>query len=267
MAISPVGTSPLDNLLRQEQDTLIGQLSSGNRLITAAIDPAAIAVAEELTAQANGSADAAQNASIAASELETAGAAVQSQQGILQQENSLALQASNGTLTASDRQAIQAQIDELNQGLNDVANQTQFNTQPLLNGQAGGVTITGGGPQAENVTAIPGVTAGSAHINVTSLGTTGIVTGGSSVAAGTFQGGGSVTVNGPNGSATFSTHSGESAGQLVQQINGAGIGVTAAVNSNGKLQISTNNAGSNQTVTIAQAGGADITQTLGLNTG
>ena len=151
MAVSPVGSaSSIFSILpqlEQRQSILFAQLASGNRLISAAIDAAGVSVAQELAAQVKGLGQAQDNAGMAINELATAGSAVQSQQGMLQQERQLSLQAANDTLTSSDRQAIQAQIDQLNQGINDIGNQTQFNTQPLLNGQAGGLVISGGGAQ------------------------------------------------------------------------------------------------------------------------
>jgi flagellin len=269
MAIDAVSSGifgTLSQLDRQEL-TAVAQLGSGNRLISAAIDAAGLGVAEQLASQINGFEQAQSNAELAQSELATAGSAVQSQQDILQQERQLAVEASNDTLTASDRQAIQAQIDQLNQGINDIANQTQFNTQPLLNGQAGGVQISGGGAQAMNISAQAGVTHGTAAITVTALGTSGQLTGGAPISSGTFQGGGSVTITGPNGSATLATQNGETVGEFVQQVNAAGIGVNAAVNGQGELQLTTNGVGTNQRVTITQASGTDVTNTLALSSG
>jgi flagellin len=269
MAISPVGSSSsIFSILPQlQQSTLFRQLASGNRLISAAVDAAGLSIAQEFTAQVNGLGQAQNNAGAAIDELQTAGSAVQSQQDMLQQERQLSLQAANDTLTTSDRQAIQAQLNQLNQGINDIANQTQFNTKPLLNGQAGGLAVTGGGPQAQNVTGINGVTSGTANINVTSLATSGQVTGASAINGSSFSGNGSVTIKGPNGSTTLNTQAGETVGQFVQQVNDAGTGVTASVNSAGHLQLATNQGGSNQTVTISNASGSDVTNTLGLAAG
>ena len=121
--------------LQQRQSTLFSQLASGNRLVSAAVDAAGLGVAQELTAQVNGLGQAQDNADTANNLFQTAGSAVSSQENALQQERQLGLQAANGTLTDSDRQAVQAQVDQLQQGINNVANQTDFNTKPLLNGQ------------------------------------------------------------------------------------------------------------------------------------
>ena len=147
MAVSAVGSgnSIFDVLpqLQQRQSVLFNQLSSGNRLVSAAVDAAGLAVSQELTSQVNGLGQAQDNANMANDLFQTAGSAVSTQQGMLQQENQLSLEAANDTLTSQDRQIIQGQIDQLNQGLNDVAQQTQFNTQPLLNGQFNGTFQVG----------------------------------------------------------------------------------------------------------------------------
>jgi len=271
MAISPVGSSSsifsILPQLQQQQSILFGQLASGNQLISAAIDAGGVTVAQELTAQINGLGQAQANAGAAVNELQTAGSAIQGQQDMLQQERQLSLQAANDTLTNSDRQVIQGQIDQLNQGINDIANQTQFNTQPLLNGQAGGLVISGGGTQAENVTGINGVTSGTANIDVTALATSGQVTGASPINGSSFAGNGSVTISGPSGSTTINTQANETVGQFVQDVNSSNAGVTASVNNAGQLQLTSNGTGSNQTVTVSNASGSDITSTLGLAAG
>jgi flagellin len=271
MAVSSLGSgSSIFSILPQldqRQSLLFGQLASGNRLVSAAVDAAGLTSVQALTAQVNGLGQGQDNAEMAINELQTAGSAVQSQQGILQQERQLSLQAANDTLTTSDRQAIQSQLDQLNQGLNDISNQTQFNTKPLLNGSAGGLQISGGGDQAQDVTGINGVTSGTATINVTALATSGQVSGATPVNGSTFSGGGSVTITGSTGSATLSTHAGETVGEFVQQVNNSGAGVTASVNNAGHLQLTSNGVGSQQTVTVSAVSGADVSATLGLAAG
>jgi flagellin len=271
MALAPIGSSRgvFDILpqLQHRQSTLFSQLASGKRLVSAAIDAAGLSIAQGLTAQVNGLGQAEANIQTAINEFATAGSAIQTQQNILQQERQLSLEAANGTLTASDRQAIQSQIDQLNAGLNGTANQTEFNTRPLLNGMAGGSVITGGGLQAEDVTAINGVTSGTANINVTALAASGQVTGATPISGSAFSGGGSVTISGPNGSATFTTQAGETVGEFAQQVNNAGLGLTATVDNAGRLQIATNAGGSNQTVTVSNVSGGDVTNVLGLAAG
>src|SRR5713226_6352134 len=103
MAIPPLGAvHSILPQLEHRQSTLFGQLSSGNRLINSAIDAAGTALAQTLTTQVNGLAQAENNANDAVNLLQTGGAALSTTQDILQQENTLAIQAANGTLTAQD---------------------------------------------------------------------------------------------------------------------------------------------------------------------
>ncbi len=57
-------------------------------------------------------------------------------QNIMQRMRELAIQASNGTLTASDRQEIQKEVDQLKSEVNRIATSTEFNTKKLLDGSA-----------------------------------------------------------------------------------------------------------------------------------
>jgi flagellin len=56
----------------------------------------------------------------------------------LQRMRELTIQAANGTNNASDRQAIQSEINQLQQGLGQLAETTQFNGQKLLDGSFNG---------------------------------------------------------------------------------------------------------------------------------
>ena len=261
------GTS-VSSILQQQlqQSQLLAQLASGNLLTSAAVNPAATTLAEQLTAQVNGLGQAQNNAADAINMLNTADSALASDQAVLQQQRTLTVEAGNGALAPSDLQAIQTQLNSLNQNINDIANQTQFNTKPLLNGQAGGLQIAGGGAVATNANGINGVTSGTANISVTALGSSAQVTGTASVQNGTFSGPGSLSIAGPNGSANFATTTNETVGQLVQDVNNAGIGVQASVNSNGQFQLTSQQPGTNAQVTVTNAGGS-VAANLGLTTG
>src|SRR6185312_3473838 len=74
-----------------------------------------------------------------------------------QRMRTLALQASNDTLTTQDRQSIQAEINNLVQEVDRVARQTQFNSQNLLDGSFGAATVTGGGADITDLQVQAGV--------------------------------------------------------------------------------------------------------------
>src|SRR5579875_30565 len=110
------------------------RLSSGLQINSAADNPAGLAIAEKMTGQINGLDQAAANAQTGVAMLSTADGALSQTQAIIQQIRTLAVQASNGTLTASDRQNLQAEVDQLAAQLSSIAQQTQFNTLNLLDG-------------------------------------------------------------------------------------------------------------------------------------
>lgn len=78
----------------------------------------------------------------------TAEASLQQSQDTLARMRELTIQAGNGTLSASDRGALQAEYDQLSAQLDQTAGGTSFGGKTLLDGSAGGqgaTTITDGG--------------------------------------------------------------------------------------------------------------------------
>jgi flagellin len=119
---------------QQSTQTVLQQLSTGYRINSAADDPAGLAIATEMNAQVGGLNQAYQNAQSANSLLQVAEGGIGQDQQILQQIRSLAVEASNGTMTASDRQNIQQEVNQLIAQINDNASGTTFNNKTLLTG-------------------------------------------------------------------------------------------------------------------------------------
>ncbi len=63
----------------------------------------------------------------------------------LQSIRELAVRASNGTMSASDRSDIQSQIDNYKKGINDIAGTTKFNETYLMNGKNSTIDIVSDG--------------------------------------------------------------------------------------------------------------------------
>ncbi len=128
------------------------RLSTGQRINSAADDPAGLAISEKMRAQIRGLNQAARNAQDSISMLQVAEGALGETHSILQRMRELAIQASNGTVAQSDRQAIQAEIGQLLKEVTRIGDTTEFNTKKLINGSAGlqgttshsNVTIVGG---------------------------------------------------------------------------------------------------------------------------
>lgn len=112
-----------------------GAIASGKRLQSAADGASELAIVEKENTQVTGYDVGADNMKSAQEMLNVSDGALGSIGDSLQRIRELALQASNtATTTDSDRQHYQREIDQLKQGISDIASQTQYNTKNLLNG-------------------------------------------------------------------------------------------------------------------------------------
>ena len=108
------------------------RLSSGLRINSAKDDPAGQAIANRMTAQIRGLNQAARNASDGISLVQTAEGALNQVNDNLQRIRELTVQAGNGTLSPSDRAAIQAEIDQRLDEIDRIGQQTGFNGALVL---------------------------------------------------------------------------------------------------------------------------------------
>jgi flagellin len=178
---------PAINSLEQyglKLQTLYAQASSGNLLTSAAVDPSGLAIYNALTTQAQGFDQATENVSDAGNAINVAQGALSGTQDALQQLNSLAVEANNGLLTASDTQAIQDQANQLVQQINTNASQVNFNGTTLLTGQFSGTTpatpagatipsnglLAAGGNVVTSANAAPAAQAGTIGVSVVDAG-------------------------------------------------------------------------------------------------
>jgi flagellin len=112
------------------------RLSSGLRINRAADDPAGLSISEKMRAQIRGLEQASRNAQDGISVIQVADGALNETHSILQRMKELAIQAANGTLNDEDRSSIQEEINQLTSEINNIGNNTEFNTIKLLNGSA-----------------------------------------------------------------------------------------------------------------------------------
>ena len=113
------------------------RLSSGLRINSAKDDAAGLAISERFTSQIRGLNQAVRNANDGISLAQTAEGALAESGNILQRVRELAVQSANATNSASDRQALQAEVGQLVQELDRIATNTEFNGQKLLDGTFG----------------------------------------------------------------------------------------------------------------------------------
>jgi flagellin len=110
------------------------RLSSGLRINSAADDAAGLAISTRMQAQINGLNQAAQNANDGISLAQTAGGALTSVSANLQTLRQLAVESANSTNTSSDREALNAEAQQLTAAIQNTATTTQFNGENLLDG-------------------------------------------------------------------------------------------------------------------------------------
>ncbi|WP_206886036.1 flagellin [Alicyclobacillus mali (ex Roth et al. 2021)] len=128
--------SILSNLqyVNNEINTSYQQLSTGNRINSAADDPAGYAISQQMTSQVNALNQAVQNAQNGISMLQTASGAMNQVTSILQTMNTLAVEAANGTENSTDLSNLNQEFIALQNQINNISNQTKFNTMTLLDG-------------------------------------------------------------------------------------------------------------------------------------
>ena len=124
------------NLRRTEHtlSTAMTRLSSGLRINSAADDAAGLAISEKLRAQVRGLAQAQRNANDGISLIQTAEGALNESSDMLIRIRELAVQASNGTLGTSERNAINDEFTALKAEIDRIASVTEFNGQKLIDG-------------------------------------------------------------------------------------------------------------------------------------
>ena len=149
-------------------DKAMERLSTGKRINYAKDDAAGSAIAVRLTAEIQGLAVASRNAADGQSLLDTAEGALQETQTLLMRLRELAVQSSNGTLTTSDRGALQAEAAALEAEISRISDTTSWGGIKLLDGSiSDGITFQAGTKEGETIVAsIPDMAATAATIAI-----------------------------------------------------------------------------------------------------
>ena len=127
------------------------RLSSGMRINRAGDDAAGLAISEKMRGQIRGLKQAQRNAQDGISLIQTAEGALNETHAILQRMRELATQASTDTNTLTDRKEIQKEINQLLDEIDRIGNQTEFNTQKLLDGTYSGKVFHIGANEGQNM--------------------------------------------------------------------------------------------------------------------
>ena len=124
-------------------DTTYKRLSSGFRINSAKDDAAGLQISNRLTSQINGLNQGNRNANDGIALAQTAEGALDEVHTMLQRIRTLSVQSANGTNTTADRQAIQAEVDQLSSEITRIACKTTFGGQKILAGAKGTTACSG----------------------------------------------------------------------------------------------------------------------------
>ena len=119
---------------RQAMDKSLEKLSSGQRINRAGDDAAGLAISENLKAQIRGLGQAERNAEDGISLVQIAEGALSEVSNILIRLRELAVQAASDTIGSTERKFLNVEFEQLSSEIDRIANSTEFNRVPLLNG-------------------------------------------------------------------------------------------------------------------------------------
>ena len=174
-------------------NTSMQRLSSGLRINSAKDDAAGLAISERFTTQIRGLNQAARNANDGISLSQTAEGALGEMASNLQRIRELAVQSANSTNSASDRAALDQEVQQRLAEMDRVATQTAFNGLKLLDGSFGNSTFQVGANVGDTIaislstsmrTSKIGNIASSSSINAAGVGTAALTGGAASIAVG-----------------------------------------------------------------------------------
>lgn len=132
--ISALNTFNALNQNTSAMNKALAELSSGKQINSAADNASGLTISEQMQGQISGLTQANSNSQDGVSLIQTAEGGLNQTTNILQRMRELAVQAANGTNTPSDTNAMQDEIGQLNDELNNISAQTQFNGMNLLSG-------------------------------------------------------------------------------------------------------------------------------------
>ena len=122
------------NRVQREAELSRQHLNSGLRVNSGSDDASLLAISEGMRAELGGLTEGTRNTERALDMLRTAEGAMNEVSGVLIRMRELSVQSSNGTLTDKNREALNAEFNQLKLHINNVAHSTRYNDQSLLYG-------------------------------------------------------------------------------------------------------------------------------------
>ena len=131
--------------INSRMNDMYGKIASGRKLQRASDGAAELAMSEKEKSIVGGYNAGSNNIGAGKDMLNIADGAMGSITDSLQRMKELAIQASNGTMSASDKKSIQNEIDQLKEGIAQVSTTTKYNEMNVLDGTTGDVNIVADG--------------------------------------------------------------------------------------------------------------------------
>ncbi len=136
--LTAMNSNRMLGLTTSSQAKATEKLSSGYKINRAADDAAGLAISEKMRKQIRGLTQASLNAQDGISAVQTADGALNEVHDMMHRLAELTVKAANGTLSETDRQAVQNEVDELVAEVDRVSTTTKFNELYLMRGSNNG---------------------------------------------------------------------------------------------------------------------------------
>ncbi len=155
---------------RGSLDKTLEKLSSGSRINHAGDDAAGLAISESLRAQIRGLSQAERNAQDGISLVQVAESAMGEVSNILVRMRELGVQAASDTVGPTERKFLDVEFQQLLEEIDRIANSTEYNRVPLLNGTSTTFEIQVGTRNNPAIDRVKLFESNAADINVVALG-------------------------------------------------------------------------------------------------
>jgi len=221
------------NKVNQEMEKAMEQLSSGKRINSAADDAAGLSIATRMESNARGLSMAIKNAGDAQSLIDTSEGAHQEVTNILQRMRELAVQSASDTNTATDRAALNDEVNQLVLEIDRIAAQTTWGGMQLMDGTYQSKTFQLGSYANETVgVSIDSIA--SAELGSYTVDSTSHLMEGTTASAAETRTATGLTITGPTNAASISFADDSSAKTVAAAVDAqsATTGVSAAAKTN-----------------------------------
>ena len=129
--LSAMNTRRQWGITDRKKSAIAEKLGSGYQINRAADDAAGLSISEKMRGQIRGLEQASRNIQDGISYVQVADGALNEVHSIMQRMRELAVQAANDTYVEADREAIDAEIQQLKEEIDSILEKTEFNTRPV----------------------------------------------------------------------------------------------------------------------------------------